>query len=232
MAYSQSRWQRMTEIAEKRKAATLLAASGIILIMGLVFGIPAVFKLTSLILNTKSSGATIPTDPQFIPATPRISQEYEATKSAEIKITGVADPKTIVELFQNGNSNGTTISNESGQFSFSFNLSSGENIFTAHVLTLKNTKSYLSQAYTVYLLTKNPKLELDSLKDVSEVKDNPVSVTGTTDQGVVVTINDHFVFVDTNGVFKYSLNLQNGDNKVSIVARDKAGNESKKEITI
>jgi len=231
MNYS-SRWQKISEGSAKKRAAALLAASGIILILGLVFGIPAVFRLTSLILSARNLGPTVQTDPQFVPMTPRLSQEYEATKSAEIKISGVADSKTAVELFQNGNSDGTTTTDENGQFSFVINLQNGQNSFTAQSLSSNNKKSALSQAYVIYYLTKEPKLELENLKETNEVKDNPVTVGGQTDPGVSIIINDHFVYVDSSGGFKYNLNLQNGDNKVVILATDKAGNETKKEITI
>ncbi|MDO8515596.1 MAG: hypothetical protein Q7S14_03790, partial [bacterium] len=97
MQYNNSRWQRVGEKSAKQRAAALFAASGIVLILLLLFGIPAVFKLTSLILNLRGQ-SVIQTDPTFAPNTPQLAQNFEATSSAEVKINGAADAKTIVEL--------------------------------------------------------------------------------------------------------------------------------------
>ena len=231
MTYDNSRWQRVGETAAKKRAAALFAASGLILILVLVFGIPAVFKLTSIILNTRKETVS-QSDPTFTPATPRLSQDFEATNSAQIKIDGVADGKIIVELFQNSNSQGTTIAGDDGTFSFDVNLLNGENNFTAQAISSANKRSYQSDVYKISLLNKPPKLEFTDLKDSFEVNTTPYNLAGVTDPGVTVTINDHFVFVDASGNFKYSLNLNSGDNKVVILARDKAGNETKKEVLI
>ncbi|MDO8514880.1 MAG: hypothetical protein Q7S14_00105, partial [bacterium] len=168
--------------------------------------------------------SVIQTDPTFAPNTPQLAQNFEATSSAEVKINGAADAKTIVELFQNTNSQGTTISSDDGSFTFDVNLLNGENNFTTQAISSAGKKSDLSSAYKIYYLNKPPKLDF-------EVKDNTI-ISGTTDPGVNITVNDHFVLVDPLGNFKYSPYLSSGDNKILILATDKAGNVTKKEVQI
>lgn len=224
MTYDNSRWQRVGEGAAKKRAVAMFAASGLIFVLLLLFGIPAVFKLTSVILNMRKA-TVAQNDPSFAPNTPRLSQNYEATNSAQINIEGATDSKIIVELFQNNNSLGTTIAGEDGTFSFDINLINGENNFAAQSISSNGKRSPLSATYKIYLLNKPPKLEF-------EIKENPYVINGTTDPGTNVTVNDHFVFVDSAGAFKYNLNLNPGDNKVTVLARDKAGNETKKEVQV
>lgn len=202
----------------------MFAASGLILVLLLIFGIPAVFKLTSVILNLRKTTVS-QNDPGFAPNTPRLSQNYEATNSGQIKIEGVADGKTIVELFQNENSLGTVISDDSGVFNFDISLLNGENNFKAIAVANSGKKSEPSPVYKLYYLTKPPKLDI-------EVKDNLNILTGATDPGASVTVNDRFVFVDAAGLFKYTMNLVNGDNKIVVIARDKAGNTTLKEAQV
>ncbi len=209
----------------------MFAASGLFLVLLLLFGIPAVFKLTSFILNARTQ-TTTQSDPAYTPNTPRISQEYEATNSAELKITGAADAKTIIELFQNNNSLGTKVSQDNGNFQFEITLHNGENAFTVQAISTAGKKSSLSPIYRVFYLTKPPKLEFMDFKDSLEVKETPYILQGTTDPLTTVTANDRLIFVDRDGNFKYNLNLNSGENKIIMIAKDKAGNETKKEIII
>ncbi len=227
-----SRLARKSEFRSKRQSTLLIIASVVILILFILYGFPFVLSLAGTIGSLAGTKITNTVDKGLAPTTPRFSQEFEATKSAQIRLHGVADPKVTVEIFQNERSLGTTLVKDDGTFSMDTDLSRGDNIFTAVAISESGQKSEISDSYVVSFLSKPPALEVSSPKDGDTVKDNPVVVTGNTDNGVTVLVNDHLAVVSGTGIFSYYLSLNNGDNKIKVVASDKAGNQTVKEIII
>ncbi len=214
-----SRYDRRT----KRQTIFILLLSLLLLVLLVVYGLPALLNLTSLISNYKKTSIVV-VKKGTPPAIPRLSEDLTATSSAKIKISGVADPKITVELFQNNDSQGTTAADETGIFSFAVNLNKGDNIFTARATGDTGEKSALSEEYKISFLNSPPKLEAFAAGDGT--------VAGTTDPGATVSINDRLTIVDSRGKFSYQLTLKDGENKITVVATDPAGNQTKKELTV
>ena len=139
---------------------------------------------------------------------------------------------TSTELFQNGFSQGTTTSADDGKFVFDGDLSQGNNTFYAQATSSKGQKSEKSDTYVISYSNKSPKLDLNNVRDGDTVKESSFKITGATDMGNAVTINDRLAMTGLDGVFSLSLSLSNGENKLKIVAMDAAGNQTTKEITI
>lgn len=218
-------------MTNQKQAYLLLVVSGVFVLLLLFVGLPLLFNLSSVISSMRRPKATI-VDVGLAPSTPKFFEDMTATKSANIKVTGVADPSTIIELFQNNFSQGTTTSGDDGKFLFDVSLSQGNNAFYAQATSSKGQKSDKSDIYVISFSNKNPKLDLKDVRDGDTIKDNPFKLTGTTDVGNTVMVNDRLAMVGAEGVFSLSLNLNNGDNKLKIVATDLAGNQTAKEITI
>ena len=64
------------------------------------------------------------------------------------------------------------------------------------------------------------------------MKSQNISVSGATDPGDSVSVNDRLAIVDKDGNFSYSLDLNSGDNKIKVVSSDPAGNQTTKELTV
>ena len=62
--------------------------------------------------------------------------------------------------------------------------------------------------------------------------ENEIMVKGKTEEKATVTVNERFVVVGSEGNFEYSLTLSEGENKILIVAIDKAGNKTEKELKV
>lgn len=200
--------------------------------MVLIFvGLPLLFNLSSAISSFRRPKTAV-VDVSLVPSAPRFFEDLTATKSANIKVAGVADPNTIVELFQNGFSQGTTTSADDGKFVFDGDLSQGNNTFYAQATSSKGQKSEKSDTYVISYSNKSPKLDLNNVRDGDTVKESSFKITGATDMGNAVTINDRLAMTGLDGVFSLSLSLSNGENKLKIVATDAAGNQTTKEITI
>jgi len=69
-------------------------------------------------------------------------------------------------------------------------------------------------------------------EDKLEVDYSDFDITGNSDLGVSVTVNGRVALVDDEGTFKLKFQLNSGKNTLEIVARNVAGNESRKTIEI
>lgn len=213
-----SRYEKRT----KRQTVFFLLLSLVLLFLLFVYGLPALLNLTGFISNYRKSSSIV-AKKEIPPTTPRLSEDLAATSSAKVKISGVADPKMTVELWQNGVSQGTMVAKDDGTFNFNVNLNSGDNSFTVQAVSDSGEKSSLSAEYKISFLKNPPKLEVFAAADGT--------IAGKTDPGATVSVNDRLVVVDSIGKFSYQLNLKDGENKITVVATDPAGNQTKKELT-
>ena len=77
-----------------------------------------------------------------------------------------------------------------------------------------------------------PKLEILRPKNGQEVSGNVVEVEGKTDPYASVFIDGDEVYIDLSGVFKKSIFAFTGDKSIKIVAKNRFGRESNKEIRV
>lgn len=230
---SYSRLQRRQDRANKWQSVLFIVAAFGLVAIFLYFGINFLFNLTSKISGlTAKDGASQTEQIGLAPNSPRLSQDLTATFSAQINVTGVADPHANVQLFQNGTPVGSNASDDQGKFNFLVTLDKGNNVFVAQATSTKGIKSGKSSEYNVMLVTTQPKLEITSPKDADKVSDTPINLSGKTDQGDSVSVNGHLIVVNSDGTFFYVLNLVDGDNKIHIVASDPAGNQTVKDMTV
>lgn len=66
----------------------------------------------------------------------------------------------------------------------------------------------------------------------AEVDSTSISVTGTTEKNVSVIVNDQELISNTDGTFKTTVLLDEGENYISIVAYDDLGNSAEREIMV
>lgn len=155
-----------------------------------------------------------------------------ATNSAEVTISGSALQKQTVMLYLDGGLAGKMKVDKEANFSFEdVMLNKGTNIITARALDENGKESENSQQITVLLKTDSPQLSIDSpTEGQSFVKDDKTAqVRGKTDAGAKITVNELWAIVDGNGNFSYQLPLQDGENKIKVVAVDDAGNKTEME---
>lgn len=225
-----SRLSRKAE--EKTKKNLFLSILGIILIIFLVFkfGIPFLVNLSVFLSGSKENDEQISHDPSFI-APPIFDPFPAATNSADIIISGIALKDQTINLYINDELIDKTNTNDDGSFSFKETISTGLKIIKAKAVTSKK-ESEFSQSITTSFKNAPPSLNIVSpTSGQSFSKDqNTADIQGTTDTDVRVTVNGFWAITDDNGNFSYRLPLQNGENKIKIIAIDAAGNKTEKEI--
>lgn len=210
----------------------MLGGSILALVILFTVGLPALLNLSAAISTLRRGNPVSVTEKGVAPTTPYFSQDLVATSSAKTKISGATDPKTTVEIFQNARSLGTTVSSDDGTFSQEVDLERGINTFTAQAVNETGQKSPLSDSLQISFFSDKPKLEIASPKDGDSTNNSSINISGQTDPGNSVNINDRLAIVDKDGKFSYSLDLTKGENKIKITAVDPAGGSTSKELKI
>lgn len=111
-------------------------------------------------------------------------------------------------------------------------LEKGDNTlyFVAHSKNSTDTKR--STQFNVAYKTDKPKLEITSPSDGSKTSHQQITVQGKTDKEIYIRINDQPVVVNADGSFTTTYKLNEGDNTVTVVARDMVGNQETKTIKV
>lgn len=226
------RRQRSHERDSKKNL--FLSIFGIIFVLFLVFkfGIPLLVNFTLLISGQSSATETNEENKISFVNSPVLDTLPVATNSAEIVISGKSLEEAEIELYINDELVDKTSANDKGEFEFEQRLLEGSNKIYVRA-GLDEEKSDFSQSFDVVFDDKAPELSINSPSEgQSFSKDqNRVSVTGTTEENVRVTINGFWAIVAGKN-FSYSLPLQNGENTIRVYAVDIAGNKTEKEIKV
>ncbi len=114
--------------------------------------------------------------------------------------------------------------------------------FSGRKLFLRSPRSYLILAvilvvlfYIVFqfsFIFVGPKLTVATPKSKQEVSGHFVSVSGKTDPYATVLVNNEEVYVDLTGSFQKTLYVYSGNKKITIVAKNRFGKETRRTIDI
>jgi len=224
---------RLSRFEEKRITKQLIRViAGIFILIILIYflGIPLLVK-TSLFLGQINSKTPLSYDKDTTaPLPPMLFPAESATNSARIKIEGNAEPESTLTLLLNGQKIKEVALGTDGSFSFSgVDLETGDNMLYAYSTDEAGNQSSRSKKMTVLFSKDAPRLEITqpSEKQTFGPKEENITVRGTTNPGVSIALNDRFVSVKDDGSFEYNFKLSAGDNLITIIARDQAGNETK-----
>jgi cytoskeletal protein RodZ len=86
--------------------------------------------------------------------------------------------------------------------------------------------------WQVLSINRNPALEIFEPQDRQVVKQSSITVSGKTDPGMTVTINDQTVFVDSEGNFQTQLGITPGPKDLIFTAKNKFDKAVTKTISI
>jgi cytoskeletal protein RodZ len=113
-----------------------------------------------------------------------------------------------------------------------FILTPGVVIISVIAIIVLTTFAYL--VYQFYNFQKPPPLTIESPGINTRVEDTEVTIEGSTEPGMFVTINDEPVKVSTNGMFETTVSLSRGTNSIIVKARhpDNIGKEAVVTLTI
>lgn len=226
-SYSAKRSLRQEEVAAYKRIALVTVLIVVLLVGGFFLGVP-------LLAHLGAGSSTIPahsplgTTDNIPPTAPRLDSLPDITRIRTLTVSGNAESGSQVAILVNDKQQVSTLADKTGQFKGDINLSSGENSITTTATDSVGNKSRASKAVIVTYDATPPKLTLISpATDQTTSTAGIVSVSGKTESTANVTVNDRQVIVQNDGSFSTTVILSAGDNTVTVVATDSAGNLSK-----
>ena len=224
-----TRLSRLETRKEKRRLT--LAIGGIVAIILLVglFGVRALVGF-SVFVDKLHGNAPTPSQNQSVILPPTLDPPAEATNTATISVSGKGQSGMSLIVYLNDAQFKKLSVPTDGNFSINdIPLSDGTNTISAKLTDDKGSTSDLSNVVSVTYGNKPPNLNVSEPPDTANVSGDPntVTVSGSTDDNVTVTINDRLVVIKSDNSFTYSYPLNDGDNILTIVATDAAGNQVK-----
>ncbi|RJQ38911.1 hypothetical protein C4559_00130 [Candidatus Microgenomates bacterium] len=236
---NRSRLSRRLEKQSKKTFLITIFAILFIIFFLVKFGFPLLVNFSLLLMGSKNTTESSQKSSSFFVPPPVLDSITDATNSAQIKISGTSSEKQIIKLYINGEVIDKVTTQKDGTFVFEdVKLSQGENSIKVKAIIKDSSgdekESDYSKSYSVIFKNSPPPLTADSPTDGQSFSkdENNITVSGKTDSGNKVTVNDFWAIVDGEGNYSYTLHLQNGENKLKIVAIDQAGNKTEVERKI
>lgn len=233
----QKRMSLLTRKEEKRNLRKAFLYGFLTILLGITIfflGVPALIKLAIFVGKINSSFIPPEQSDNVPPSPPVFEPLFEATNSATISLSGFAESESTLKLFFNNEEKETLVDND-GTFVFNdLNLKDGQNKIYAVAIDKAGNESSDSKRVSVLYDNEAPELEINQPQDGETItdEDNRIELIGKTEEGNDVLINDHFVVVDSEGNFNYQISLNEGENEIKIISKDKAGNQTEKTIKI
>ena len=135
-----------------------------------------------------------------------------------------------LQIVLNGAVVATTPLDPSGAFTATLALKDGAN--TVGVALVADRDVVAASTYTVVLDRTPPTLTVAQPAAGSTVDAKNIIVSGTTEVGSTITVNGHTVVTAPDGGFTDSFSATQGSVPITVVARDRAGNETTQKVTI
>lgn len=222
-------YSRLRRHEERRQRQRLLLAVGgmlALVIFLFVFGLKILIGF-SLLVDRIRGNSPQPQQREEIVLPPTLDPLPEATNSAKISITGRADTGRKIVLYIDEEEAETLDVESDGTFSLTKRLAEGDHAISAKAKNDKGTMSELSNVVTVSIKRTKPELTITEPSDGARVvgDTNTVVVKGKTGVDNTVTVNGRFAVVTSEGTFAYSFSLSEGENTITVVATDPAGNQ-------
>ncbi|WP_175991103.1 S8 family peptidase [Bacillus sp. Marseille-Q1617] len=154
------------------------------------------------------------------------------TKDESVTVEGTSAPTTTVHLYNGDEEVAQAETAEDGTFSADVTLNDGENVISAKAATEQGMTG-ASEPVTITLDQVKPELAITSPEEGLKTNREAITVKGTINE-------DHLAWVKVNGEkatvkdgeFSHRLLLNEGENVIQVVAKDKAGNKKKKSVTV
>lgn len=151
------------------------------------------------------------------------------TNTPSMAVSGNASDATSLVNAITVNEATATLTGEA--YTSNIQLAEGQNTITATATDAAGNTS--SSSITVTLDTTPPAITITSPTNGSTVNTSSVTVSGTIDDNAAtVTVNDVNAIISTNTFTASNITLAEGTNSITVTAKDRAGNQTSRAITI
>jgi hypothetical protein len=157
------------------------------------------------------------------------------TREPQLQLTGRVPSFAVqagrsVQFVLNGAVVATTLLDASGSFNATLALREGAN--SIGVALIADRDVVAASSYSVMLDRTPPTMTLTQPSAGSTVDAKNIVVAGMTEPGSTITVNGRIVVIAPEGGFTDSFSASPGPVPITVVARDRAGNETTQKITV
>lgn len=226
---------RLAEVERKKTSGLIFFSLIIILAIGFIavkFGLELLVKM-AVILAPKSQ-PVFQEQKRLLPP-PVINSTPNATNSAQISISGYASPVALVSLIVNGSLADSSEADSDGYFETKIQLDKGDNFVSVKYTDSSLNESRESQSITINRDDEPPMLIIESPSGGAILHgqdQKTVEIKGKTEAETSLTINNRYASIQSDGSFLSRIQLQEGENEITILAKDKAGNLTERKISL
>ncbi len=160
-------------------------------------------------------------------APPVLNIPFEATNSAEISIKGFGSENSKVKIFIDDEEKAITDVLSDGSFSTeNISLNLGINNIYGKTVDETGKESLPSKTIRITYAYEKPNLTINQPEDGKKIQggDKKVTVSGKTDAGIKIYINNSQIIIDKDGNFSTDQPLNEGNNTITVKAVDIASN--------
>ncbi len=228
-----SRLERAKQKREVKQALVYLGLTIILVVVLFIWGIPALARMAGFLSKDETTPNLV--NQNTIPLTaPFLRNIPEATNSATLEINGTAESGSEVEIYLNNLKVDKVIADKEGDFSSKLELNEGENWLYAQAKRGKEV-SPKSKEYQILLDTQPPTITITSPEEgkteFNGDEEQIITIAGEVDEEIEeAMVGDRIAIVEDGKKFKADYSLNEGENTIEVVVRDKAGNEAKTEL--
>lgn len=221
---------RLARVEERRERNRIVYATfGIITLVVFLalFGLKILVGF-SLLVDRIRGGSPQASQSESILVPPVLNPPPETTNTNDLTISGSGQTGMTLVLYVNGAEAKKLTIEESGIFSIPIKLSDGSNSISAKTIDEEGNTSALSEVYTINVKKSAPVLEVTQPSDGDKIQSekNIVLVAGRAEEGTKVTINGRLAILGSDGSFRMNIQLSEGDNTITVIATDLAGNQT------
>jgi bacillopeptidase F len=199
------------------------------------YGVPLLGRFAAFVSELAKGDKPITRDDKTPPAPPQIDTPPDYTKEEILKISGKSEEGATIKFTFNGTDE-ELVADSGGTFKKNLDLRKGENTLLLSATDISGNESQKSKTYTIVFDNESPDLTVDSPSDGTSfygTRERQVDIKGTVDdKESTVTVNDRYVAVEDDGSFQFTTTLNEGENKFTVKAQDKAGNSVERSLTL
>lgn len=174
-------------------------------------------------LELPNGGGTVTAADPVAEGLPDFTKDPALTLKGAVPVFALQEGRTV-EIALNGTAAATVTPDSSGAFGTALTLRDGPNAIALTLLAGKDIVAHSS--YTVVLDRTPPTVEITKPKAGDSVDGPNVTVSGKAEAGATVTVNDTTVVPSQDGTFSTFVTAGAGPFTVTVLARDRAGNET------
>ena len=162
-------------------------------------------------------------------ALPAYTREPQLQLSGRVPSFAVQAGRSV-QFVLNGSVVATTLLDTSGAFNTTLGLKEGPNAISVALIADRDVVA--ESSYSVVLDRTPPTMTVTQPMTGSTVDAKNIVVAGTTEPGSTITVNGRIVVLTPEGAFSDSFSAPAGSVPITVVARDRAGNETTQKITV